>query len=67
MKLFDSVTFFDEEVILNLRLNILDPIVDKFIIKTKKKHEMHYSIIIFGSIMFWSSKFLKKQITKFKL
>ncbi len=32
MKIIDCVTFFDEEILLNIRLNILYDYVDKFII-----------------------------------
>ena len=32
MKIFDCVPFFDENMLFDLRLNILDKYVDKFII-----------------------------------
>ena len=32
MKVFDCFMFFDEEMLLDLRLNILDKFVDKFVI-----------------------------------
>ena len=32
MKLFDCFQFFDEEMLLDLRLNIMDKYVDKFVI-----------------------------------
>ena len=32
MKIFDCFMYFDEEVILDLRLNILNPFIDYFII-----------------------------------
>ena len=32
MKLIDCFMFFDEELILDIRLNILNKIVDKFVI-----------------------------------
>ena len=32
MKIFDCVTFFEENRLLNLRFNILDKFVDKFIV-----------------------------------
>ena len=32
MKIFDCFQFFDEEMLLDLRLNILDKYVDKFVI-----------------------------------
>jgi len=32
MKLYDCFQFFDEEMLLDLRLNIMDKYVDKFII-----------------------------------
>ena len=32
MKIYDCFMFFDEEMILDLRLNILDKYVDKFVI-----------------------------------
>ena len=36
MKVIDCFTFFDEEIVLDLRLNILYPYVDKFIITEGK-------------------------------
>ena len=36
MKLFDCTTYYDEELIIDLRLNMLDQYVDKFIINTLK-------------------------------
>ena len=36
MKVIDCFTFFDEEIVLDLRLNILHPYVDKFIITEGK-------------------------------
>ena len=32
MKIFDCFQFFDEDMMLDLRLNILDKYVDKFVI-----------------------------------
>ena len=32
MKIYDCFIFFDEEVLLNIRLNCLDKFVDKFVI-----------------------------------
>ena len=32
MKIFDCFMFFDEEMLLDLRLNIMDKYVDKFVI-----------------------------------
>ena len=32
MKIYDCFQFFDEEMLLDLRLNILDKYVDKFVI-----------------------------------
>ena len=32
MKIYDGFMFYDEEMILDLRLNYLDPYVDRFII-----------------------------------
>ena len=32
MKIYDCFMFFDEEMLLNLRLNIMDKYVDKFVI-----------------------------------
>ena len=32
MKIYDCFMFFDEEMLLDLRLNILDEYVDKFVI-----------------------------------
>ena len=32
MKIYDCFMFFDEEMLLDLRLNILDKYVDKFVI-----------------------------------
>ena len=36
MKIYDCFIFFDEEVLLDLRLNILDRHVDKFVIVESK-------------------------------
>ena len=36
MKIFDCFMFFDEEMILDLRFNILDPYVDFFVIVESK-------------------------------
>ena len=36
MKIFDCFMYFDEEVILETRLNILDPYVDYFVIVESK-------------------------------
>ena len=32
MKIYDCFMYFDEEVVLNVRLNTLDPFVDYFVI-----------------------------------
>ena len=32
MKIFDCTLYYDEDLILDTRLNILDPYIDKFII-----------------------------------
>ena len=32
MKIYDCITYFDEDVILKIRLNVLYKVVDKFII-----------------------------------
>ncbi len=36
MKIYDCFMFFDEEMLLDLRLNILNEYVDKFIITENK-------------------------------
>ena len=36
MKIYDCFIFFDEEILLDLRLNILDKYVDKFVIVESK-------------------------------
>ena len=36
MKIFDCFMYFDEEVVLDLRLNMLDPYVDYFVIVESK-------------------------------
>ena len=39
MKIYDCFQFFDEEMLLGLRLNMLDKYVDKFVIsEAKNKH-----------------------------
>ena len=32
MRVFDTTTFFEEKLMMDLRFNILDPFVDKFIV-----------------------------------
>ena len=32
MKIIDTTTFFEEKIMMNLRFNILDPYVDKFVV-----------------------------------
>lgn len=32
MRIYDCITYFDEEVLLNFRLNLLNKYVDKFVI-----------------------------------
>ena len=32
MKIFDCTTYFEEKLMMDLRFNILDPFVDKFIV-----------------------------------
>ena len=40
MKIFDCFTYYDEDLLLDLRLNILHPYVDKFvIIESKQTHK----------------------------
>ena len=36
MKIFDCFMYFDEEIVLNLRLNILDEYIDYFVIVESK-------------------------------
>ena len=36
MKIFDCFMYFDEEVVLNVRLNVLDQFVDYFVIVESK-------------------------------
>ena len=51
MKIFDCFMYFDEDIVLDVRLNYLDKYVDKFIIIesniiTKEKKEPPYLILI---------------------
>ena len=32
MKIIDTTTFFEEDMIMDIRFNILDPYIDKFIV-----------------------------------
>ena len=32
MKIYDCITFFDEKMMFDLRLNVLDKYVDKFVV-----------------------------------
>ena len=49
MRVFDTTTFFEEKLMMDLRFNILDPFVDKFIVceatfsKRKKKKEIKFN------------------------
>ena len=36
MKIFDCFMYFDEEIVLDLRLNMLSPVVDYFVIVESK-------------------------------
>ena len=52
MKIYDCFQFFDEEMLLDLRLNILDRYVDKFVISEAMykhngdKKKLNFDIII---------------------
>ena len=50
MKIFDCFMYFDEDLVLDVRLNLLNDFVDKFVIIesnmiTKEKKESHSSIL----------------------
>ena len=38
MKIFDCFMYFDEEIVLDVRLNILNEFVDNFVIVESKLH-----------------------------
>ena len=50
MKIFDCTLYYDEDLILDARLNILDPYIDKFIIceasfsHSGRKKELNFDI-----------------------
>ena len=51
MKIYDCFMYFDEDVVLDVRLNVLNKYVDKFVIMNqfltiKVKKENHYSTLI---------------------
>ena len=50
MKIFDCFMYFDEDLLLDLRLNILDSFVDKFIIVP--------CFFIFPLIVSWTLMFI---------
>ena len=57
MKIFDTTTFFEEKLMMDLRFNILDPFVDKFIVcEARFSHSGEKKEIIFN----------KKDYPKFK-
>ena len=57
MKIFDTTTFFEEKLMMDLRFNILDPFVDKFIVcEARFSHSGKKKEIIFN----------KKDYPKFK-
>ena len=61
MKIYDCFMFFDEEMLLNLRLNILNKYVDKFIIsEATYKHNGEPKKLLFDINKF--SKFKDKII-----
>ena len=48
MKIFDCFMYFDEDVVLDVRLNFLDEFVDKFIIiESKYNHKGEERIPLF--------------------
>ena len=42
MRIFDCTTFYNENFILDVRFNILDPYVDKFIVVEANKYFKRY-------------------------
>ena len=51
MKLYDCFMYYDEDIVVDIRLNCLDPYVDKFIIVESKfthsgKKGIYYLILI---------------------
>ena len=38
MKIFDCTTYFEEDMMMDLRFNILDPFVDKFVVCEARSH-----------------------------
>ena len=54
MKVIDCFIYFDEDLLLDLRLNLLDSIVDKFVIveskitHSGKKKDLQFDISKFG-------------------
>ena len=68
MKIYDCFMFFDEEMILDLRLNILDKYVDKFIITeatymhSGKPKKLLFDIQIAATLQLIYSGIMKDQI-----
>ena len=66
MKLFDCTTFYDEELIIDLRLNMLNKYVHKFIIceanfsHSGRKKELNFDINKFPKLERNADKILKK-------
>ena len=61
MKIYDCFQFFDEEMLLDLRLNILDKYVDKFVItEATYAHNGKFKKLVFDINKF--SKFKDKII-----
>ena len=61
MKVFDCTTFYNENMMLELRFNILDPYVDKFVITESKYSAVSFPGLIPGTnppLLFKSSDIL---------
>ena len=65
MKIFDCITYYDEDLLLDLRINILNDYVDEFIIvESKEDHQGKSKDLNFDINKF--KKFEKKLIILFK-
>ena len=47
MKIFDCFTYYDEDILLDLRLNTLYPYVDKFVIIESKQTDLNDVLIAY--------------------
>ena len=50
MRIFDCFMYFDEDVVLDVRLNTLNDYVDKTLLDKKKIEELNYGKMLAGNV-----------------